>query len=491
MSTPLVADISTQKKANRKRSKKASVEGSSSPTGANNVNEATAPLKLTPDQLEPSQEPAGDLKRENEAIKEISKREKKLRKKILLIESSEEKVKDLPEEEKATTIKLNADERRKISEKPIHLAVHKELKDVVDILTKYEVAEEKRIASGKAQVAAAHAVELEKAVEKAKEEGRKEVTVKAGEDLQLLLSFLRNVSLRRSWAANGQVLDPSEEKAFEAALIAVYEGTDNALAACHKLFSGLDEPVKEGATTWAHLKELCVKKPEVAEEEAAQVEAAFEENDVLEASADAAEPVAEVTGEEAPMDAPTEENIVIEKEADTDFVENIVIPAGDVETAPPTVTATDEAAANIAAEYPVEPTEPTSTPVVETNHPVLTETVLNAQPEPTEEAAKAADEAPKTNGIGIHRGTQNGRGRGGHRAFRGHRGDGYRPRGDYRGGHRGDHRGSEGRGGYGGGRGDRGGYRGRVDGYSGGRGSGYRGRGFQQNPQQQQPQAQD
>jgi len=164
-----------------------------------------------------------------------------------LIEGSEEKIKDLTEEEKA--IKLNADERRKISEKPVHLAVHKELKDVMDILIKHDAMEEKRITSEKAQVAAAHAAELEKAIVKAKEEGRKEATDKADEDLQLLLSFLRNVSLRRSWAANGQVLDPSEEKAFEAALIAVYEGTDNALAACNKLFSGLDEPVKEGATT--------------------------------------------------------------------------------------------------------------------------------------------------------------------------------------------------------------------------------------------------
>jgi len=73
MSTPQVADISTQKKANRKKSKKASAEGASSPTDANNVNEVTALLKLIPEQLEPSQDPATDLKRENEAMKEISK----------------------------------------------------------------------------------------------------------------------------------------------------------------------------------------------------------------------------------------------------------------------------------------------------------------------------------------------------------------------------------------------------------------------------------
>ena len=169
-------------------------------------------------------------------------------------------------------------------------------------------------------------------------------------------------------------------------------------------------------------------------------------------------------------------------------MENIVIPAEDVETAPPPVTTTDEAAANTAAEYPAEGvTEPTSTPVVETAPPVLTEAALNSQSEPVEETAKTTDEAPKTNGI--YRGAQNGRGRGGSRGVWRHRGESYRPRGDYRGGHRGDHRGGDSRGSYGGGRGDRG-YRGRGEGYSGGRGSGHRGRGpFQQNLQQQQPQA--
>lgn len=234
------------------------------------------------------------------------------------------------------------------------------------------------------------------------------------------------------------------------------------------------------------------------------MEAAFEGSDVPEASPYTAEPVTEVISEDAPAgDAPAEENIVIEKEAVMDSMDHIVILAEDIEAAPPAVTTTGEAAANIAAEYPSEPaTEQTSTPAVETDPPVLTEAALNTQAEPVEEAAKTTDEAPKTNG------TYNGGGRGGHRGgfrgYRGHRGnrgdrgdrgdrehrvDGYRPRGDYR-GHRGDHRSGEGRGSYGGGRGDRGdreGYRSRGD---SGRASGYRGRGpFQQNPQQQ-PQTQ-
>ena len=234
---------------------------------------------------------------------------------------------------------------------------------------------------------------------------------------------------------------------------------------------------------------------EAAFEETVDAEVAFEGSDVPEAPTDAVEAAAEVTGEEAPTDAPTEENIVIEKEAVTDFTENIIIPTEGTETTPPAVTTTDEAAANAAAEYPTEPTtEPASTLVVETDHPILTEAAPNAQAEPIEEATRTTDEVPMTNGT--YRNTQNSKGRGGQRGgFRGrgeYRGDGYRPRGDYRGGYRGEHRGGgEGRGSYGGGRGDRGGYRGRGEGYSGGRGGGYRGRGgFQQNPQQQQPQAQ-
>lgn len=73
MSTPPVADISAQKKANRKKSKKASVEGASSPIDVNHVSEAMASSRLTPEQLEPPQDPTGDAKRENEAIKEISR----------------------------------------------------------------------------------------------------------------------------------------------------------------------------------------------------------------------------------------------------------------------------------------------------------------------------------------------------------------------------------------------------------------------------------
>lgn len=165
------------------------------------------------------------------------------------IEDSEEKIKDLPEGEKATTKLLNADERRKISEKPIHLAVNKEQKEILEILARAEAVEEKRIASEKAQVVAAHAEELERTKNEAREEGRKEAAAQAHENLRLLLSFLRNVSLRRSWSANGQVLDPSEEKAFEAALVMVYDGSENAINACEKLFQGVDEPVKEGSAS--------------------------------------------------------------------------------------------------------------------------------------------------------------------------------------------------------------------------------------------------
>lgn len=160
-----------------------------------------------------------------------------------MIEASEEKVKDLPEGEWST--KINSDEHRKISEKPTHLAVHKEQKDILEILIQSEAIQEKLIETEKAQTAATHARELEKA----REEGCKEASAQADENLRLLLSFLRNVSIRRAQASGGQAQNPTEEKAFETGLHLVYEGTDNSLTACHKLFNGVDEPVKEDSAT--------------------------------------------------------------------------------------------------------------------------------------------------------------------------------------------------------------------------------------------------
>ena len=154
-----------------------------------------------------------------------------------MIEAAEERIKD-------PTKTLNDDERRKISEKPIHTAVYKELKDVQDLLLRGEALEEKRIAREKAQIAAAHAED----VERAKEEGRKEAAAQADENLRLLLSFLKSISLRRN-LTKGQVRDP-EGDAFEAALVMVYGlNEDDGFAACQKLFNGVDEVVKESSAT--------------------------------------------------------------------------------------------------------------------------------------------------------------------------------------------------------------------------------------------------
>lgn len=158
-----------------------------------------------------------------------------------MIEAAEEKkIKD-------PTKTPNDDELRKISEKPLHTAVHKELKEVMEILTRGEALEEKRIAAEKAQTAATHAED----VERAKEEGRKEAAVQADENLRLLLSFLRNVSVRRAMAANRQIRDSADD-AFEAALGMVYgvnEDGFTAFAACQMLFNGVDEPVKDSSAT--------------------------------------------------------------------------------------------------------------------------------------------------------------------------------------------------------------------------------------------------
>lgn len=67
------ADVSPQKKAGQKKSKKISMEGISSPIHTNHTSEVTSPSKLNHEQLESLQGTSSENKRENESIKEISK----------------------------------------------------------------------------------------------------------------------------------------------------------------------------------------------------------------------------------------------------------------------------------------------------------------------------------------------------------------------------------------------------------------------------------
>ncbi|KAI5800234.1 hypothetical protein DFH27DRAFT_73914 [Peziza echinospora] len=446
-----------------------------------------------------------------------------------LIEASEEKIKDLSDEEKATTKLINADERRKISEKPIHLAVLKELTDVLEFVTRAEAAEEKRFSNEKAQLAAAHAEQLKEA----KEEGRKEAEAQADENLRLLLAFLRTVSVRRV-AMSSHPLDPADNQAFEAALIAVYEGSEKGFTACQNLFSGLEEPVKESGSTWARLKELCGDERNKSTQDS-QSESAAETTEAPETTAESNESTEINQDTEAPAEAPTQETILENETTEEGYI--IVPTTQDTIPAPPAATSIDESAGNAAAEYPTETDADAATTETATTAPIDTplETPAESVADGTQ---KGTEDVPKTNGDFRH---PDGRGRGGHRGHHrgrsdyrgeGYRGEGYRGRGGFRGEHRGGHRGGEhrgepregeprgerregeqrgerrevelrggeyrgegryrgdGRGGYGGRGGDRP-YRGRGEGYTGGRGDGfrggYRGRGGFQNKQQQTP----
>lgn len=157
-----------------------------------------------------------------------------------LIEASENKIKDLPEAEKATTSLLNADERRKIAEKPTVLAVHKEQTEILALVNRLVKEEEERLNAEKEALQAAHAKEVEEAKEAGKAEGQEEIT----KHIRVLLKFLRAASYRRANVGPAE-MDTEENKAVDEALFAVYEGGEHAFQSCMKLGAGLDEPVND------------------------------------------------------------------------------------------------------------------------------------------------------------------------------------------------------------------------------------------------------
>ena len=87
------------------------------------------------------------------------------------IAKSEEKIKDLDEAGKATTALINRDERKKISDKPITQAIHKELQEVFDKLKGDLEYEERRVAKDLKNQHEQHEAELDAAVRAAREDG--------------------------------------------------------------------------------------------------------------------------------------------------------------------------------------------------------------------------------------------------------------------------------------------------------------------------------
>lgn len=155
------------------------------------------------------------------------------------IKGSEEKIKDLTEEEQATVIKL--DEQNKIKTKPITSAVYEELSSIAEVLKKVSDAEDKRSEEEKAEADAKFA----SAVAEAREEGRKAGAEEATAKILTVVRFLRLAGYRRM-AKSG---NDQEDEAIERLLVLVYGGDQTAVDACLKLASGSDENIDDFGIT--------------------------------------------------------------------------------------------------------------------------------------------------------------------------------------------------------------------------------------------------
>lgn len=153
------------------------------------------------------------------------------------IRKSEDKIKDLTEEEQAATKLINPDERSKIATKPITSAVYKELNEIHEVLKKVADAEDKRIDVEKAEADA----KFGSAVTEAREEGRKAGAEEATAKILTVVRFLRLAGYRRQYKSPND----HEDDAIEKLLVLVYGGDQAAVDACLKLADGSKEVIDD------------------------------------------------------------------------------------------------------------------------------------------------------------------------------------------------------------------------------------------------------
>ncbi|KAA8911759.1 hypothetical protein FN846DRAFT_904127 [Sphaerosporella brunnea] len=378
---------------------------------------------------------------EMESLKDVGRRLRRQAKKLENIKRLEDKIKDLPEGELATTKLINADERKKLQDKPVIVAVHKELVEIHDKLRTVSDTEDKLLEERLEQQRRKHDAQLAAEVKKAKHEGIR--IGREGQDgpestVAVLLKFLRLAGYRRSTKSDSA----EEDEAIEHVLVLVYSG--DAMKTCIKLAEGSSDPVGEGhSVTFARIKELAFSL---------EIDELDEPEEQPAAPTEAVDAPVETASQEVSIPTEQVETTIPPQQTLTDTTES------EVPTCAPATTGPSDVASNEAG-VSADPSSPQGLQNgwVEVSVPEDAEGWSNATDsgkplaESTGNVQSAASSEPKQ---GEFQDVQSKRGRG--------RG-GYRGRGDFRGGYRG-------RGGF---RGDRGG--GERGGFRGERGGGDRG----------------
>lgn len=135
--------------------------------------------------------------------------------------------------------KINQDQKAQALKKP---ALQASLNQLEEQLAQYKVFDQEakqRLAAEKEALQTAHRDELEKLRSTLKAEAEAEAIKEGRERLLIFSKFLRAAAARRQLEDS----ESEESKAFEGALLLVYGGDANAVAAAEKIIDGADEGV--------------------------------------------------------------------------------------------------------------------------------------------------------------------------------------------------------------------------------------------------------
>ncbi|OQV07865.1 hypothetical protein CLAIMM_12223 [Cladophialophora immunda] len=396
---------------------------------------------------------------ESPFIKDLTKNIRNLHKKIAASAKADAVITENPNvslDDLVAQKKLNTDQKAQILKKPALQNQVNQLEEQLSHFRAFAQELEEKAAKEKTKLVEAHEAEIALVKEKALQE-IENIKTKAVEDgLRVVTHFLHTAASKRQ----SEEADTDEGRAFEGALLLVYQGNESSLSTLQNLIYGTDDKVPDVhgeplEFTFAQIKESALQSaPEVVQSTEPEIE---EEVEAKEAPTAAAELGIDNTVANAGLTELDDAAAIRTEDTANEIAEPEVTPSV------PEQTTTGEEAANAVAEA-WDPQASMVTDTSATNEewvqvprvPAETETGLAGTPaaiqsnswaEEVGAAAITAEEKPTQENDGFEQvRRERGRGRGG----RGGRGE-FRGRG--RGGRGDGHRGGGGRGGPRGGRG--------------------------------------
>ncbi|KIX99201.1 uncharacterized protein Z520_04777 [Fonsecaea multimorphosa CBS 102226] len=404
-----------------------------------------------------------DSHAESPFIKELTKNIRNLHKKIAASAKADAVISENPNvslDDLVAQKKLNADQKNQILKKPGLQNQVAQLEEQLSHFRAFAQELEEKAAKEKSKLIEAHEAEIATVKEKALQE-IEDIKTKAVEDgLRVITHFLHTAASKRQ----SEEADTEEGRAFEGALLLVYQGNESSLSTLQSLIYGTDEKVPDvhGEPldfTFAQIKESALQSaPDAVQSTEPEVAEVVEEK---EATTAAAELGIDNTVANAGLTELADATAIQTDETVNEIAEPEVTPS-----IPEQITTGEEAANAVAEAWDPQASMVTDTSAANEEWvqvprvPAETETGLAATPaaiqsnswaEEVGAAAITAEEKPAQENDGFEQvRRERGRGRGG----RGGRGE-FRGRG--RGGRGDGHRGGGGRGGPRGGRGGGGG----------------------------------